>query len=1212
MRKYLITLVVLFVCIEQTEAQRMADMVNIPAAPQTVALFKNIAAPVSNYTGQPNISIPIYTISQDGVEVPVSISFNTSGIFVNEEATSVGLGVRLDWGGSIVRSANGRPDERGFFNEAYKIGTLNQELPKDYSVYAPPVPALCYPYCGNSTSLATYKNRVEEYHSVNTYNDPYKDGNIGFATDLRPDDFFYNVLGKSGLFKFNQADRKFLTFPLDDIKIEKTSTTAGIQNFEITKSDGVKIILGDGAVESTKELFAPFDQSWFVKKITTIKNSTIDFSYIDNSYSRINDDRFEIRTPYPSGGYTSRIAGQPYTTTEKLIKSINFKGGKLDFIYVRDRTDINVTEANTPNAGLPAPRLSKIILYDANNNLIKSFQFYQSYFVGYQPSVNANPIYDNRLRLDSLSITDNKSNNIEKYKFQYYTDSSIPTKKTFARDHWGYYNGADNNQTLIPSSLLPLLPADFKPSNFDWGVYNDRYINSLTNKVFTIKKIILPTGGEREFNFEDNRVNWYEYFSQMKDISNDGYDLFKQELMVRGSTLLDCFPTPDVVNQNNTQRTVYANEFTVQDYNEVVLGDPGLYIQTSYINPEITNTQLNGWAYSIEIGLQKKNGAVFSDYSILATVNRSNYVGTTLKGKLANLPDGIYRIYVKMTTPPDYVMNQWKDQSGRIKTYGHNTIVRLFYRKKNLTDIRVGGLRIKEILDRESTNQYKTTYDYTSAGNYSSGRLVSMPEYKEYIITTQTGTVPGTNPNAPDPCPGGAPYYGYRIWSESVFPITKTQGSNVGYTNVVKRQIGNSEEIKEEFVYNFKQSLQSGYLKEYYKETEPKPWQSGKLLSSKKYKNNGLVREDIFDYYGLENETDKGYVEEINTSLIKGNAYVFAGFCDDKWDIAIDRRHDNPVYGSGVNLLSPLYDFDYFAAVYNGVGTGNSNVSVFPPIKIPYFKIYSGFDGLKSKTTNDYSGSNITTQVENYYYDSLPSNLGLSRSEAISSTNDILRTKFYYPQDLPGEPLMQQMINANRIGLPVKTEKFKNTVKLFEEKFIYGQDLSTGNLLLPKFVYSANFPNGNPIITSPPVGQLEKQITYDKFDFQGNLLQYHEENKPPVSIIWSYNGQYPIAEIKNADYATIQTLLGAPALLSFSSKINPTDAEVKSFLAPLRTGLPNAQVITYTYTPLIGMTSQTDAKGQTTYYEYDEFQRLKNVKDQNGNIIKNNIYHYKP
>jgi uncharacterized protein RhaS with RHS repeats len=50
---------------------------------------------------------------------------------------------------------------------------------------------------------------------------------------------------------------------------------------------------------------------------------------------------------------------------------------------------------------------------------------------------------------------------------------------------------------------------------------------------------------------------------------------------------------------------------------------------------------------------------------------------------------------------------------------------------------------------------------------------------------------------------------------------------------------------------------------------------------------------------------------------------------------------------------------------------------------------------------------------------------------------------------------------------------------------------------------------------------------------------------------------------------------------------------------------------TFTYDPLIGMTSATDAADKTTYYEYDEFQRLKRVKDEHGNIITHQLYHYK-
>jgi YD repeat-containing protein len=53
-----------------------------------------------------------------------------------------------------------------------------------------------------------------------------------------------------------------------------------------------------------------------------------------------------------------------------------------------------------------------------------------------------------------------------------------------------------------------------------------------------------------------------------------------------------------------------------------------------------------------------------------------------------------------------------------------------------------------------------------------------------------------------------------------------------------------------------------------------------------------------------------------------------------------------------------------------------------------------------------------------------------------------------------------------------------------------------------------------------------------------------------------------------------------------------------------------AQMTTYTYSPLIGMTTVCDIDNKITYYSYDGFGRLKWIKDQDGNIIKTMQYHF--
>jgi len=88
---------------------------------------------------------------------------------------------------------------------------------------------------------------------------------------------------------------------------------------------------------------------------------------------------------------------------------------------------------------------------------------------------------------------------------------------------------------------------------------------------------------------------------------------------------------------------------------------------------------------------------------------------------------------------------------------------------------------------------------------------------------------------------------------------------------------------------------------------------------------------------------------------------------------------------------------------------------------------------------------------------------------------------------------------------------------------------------------------------------------------------------------------------------------GSTVVNAFRDKPAPTDTEVISFLSKLRSdpSFASTLVTTYTYEPLIGITSETDPKGRITYYEYDTFQRLMHIKDQQKNIVKSYDYHYK-
>lgn len=139
--------------------------------------------------------------------------------------------------------------------------------------------------------------------------------------------------------------------------------------------------------------------------------------------------------------------------------------------------------------------------------------------------------------------------------------------------------------------------------------------------------------------------------------------------------------------------------------------------------------------------------------------------------------------------------------------------------------------------------------------------------------------------------------------------------------------------------------------------------------------------------------------------------------------------------------------------------------------------------------------------------------------------------------------------------------------------------------------------------------QESKHVAYERYGPDGNLLQYTIDGDLTVSLIWGYNGRYPIAKIENATYAEIEAVLGSLTMNEFN-RIGVTSTFIRQAFELLRSSpsMAKAMITTYTYRPLIGMTSMTDPRGITEYYEYDGFGRLIVIKDDLGNIVKTYCY----
>lgn len=82
-----------------------------PASPEIAQFNKYINTPISPSTGTVSIDVPLYTIKTPNFQWPVSLSYHASGIRVDEISSCVGLGWQLNATGVVSRAIMGQPDE---------------------------------------------------------------------------------------------------------------------------------------------------------------------------------------------------------------------------------------------------------------------------------------------------------------------------------------------------------------------------------------------------------------------------------------------------------------------------------------------------------------------------------------------------------------------------------------------------------------------------------------------------------------------------------------------------------------------------------------------------------------------------------------------------------------------------------------------------------------------------------------------------------------------------------------------------------------------------------------------------------------------------------------------------------------------------------------------------------------------------------------------
>ena len=987
--------------------------------------------------------------------------------------------------------------------------------------------------------------------------------------DCERDLYVFNFLNYSGKFYFDD-NNKIVFIDKSDIKIDVIFTPGDpIFSFVVTTLDGTKFFFNDeeqtmlrtyGGSQAEPSLKYT---AWYLTKIVHPKGDEIYFNYVGSNQYYVQSQSQQASRSYhylqhcaPSIGYSKQITFGPiYSHTirviGKTIQSISSNtpsAGTINFEY----EDKILSEESEPD-----DVVKTITVKDKDLKTIEKIDF------DYLLTANK------RIFLTGYHFLDPSN----KYAFEYINPSDFPVRLSKSQDHWGYFNGSTNTMLL--------------PKGNDYGFENyvydaaDREVHESSSKIGLLNKIAYPTKGYTNLEYESN-----DYYGTKR--------------------ILPPITSAPMLLENNADERLKSTTLSFT-------------AGFSYTAKFIGSSYFSNCTADLDTGLNHHRG-----YITVFCVEDNDYVeifqysafGIQLTGENTQLltADASVPYYFNVVQNKNYIVKLTNNYNCI-----HSNIQLDYYVgvPQNIqTNLVSGGLRVKTTKDYSlysvAPQIKKYFYSKFSQPTISSGDILVEPNYFNFSDHIATSNVNELSCTVTD-----------VVLNSSSISSLFEMGSTIFYRYVTVSNGENFENGYEEneFIVN-KDYREQIYLGD--REFKNVPW------SNLGWNNGKLVKSTTFEKrnstYFLRKEVVNDYLNPISTSVVNFAIYnpTFNIFTTNtlescectqatinesypvKYCTAI-HFHQKDTNGnciaSNSNTISTLITHPcYGKSIGQVVGIPTINHMDIMP-----YKYVSYFQYLGSTITKEYdkNGTNPLTTVVNYNYSS-PNHLQLTSQTTLNSKGENVARKYLYSKDpeMSTMPFVSELVAHNMIGTPLNTQVYNSGNKISEQLTVYAKDTSTANLLLPKSVYSAKFPNS--LSTLPVIGALEKKITYDLYDATGNLTQYTPEGGAPVSIVWGYDKTQPIGKIENATNAQLVSALG---VTNFNAI---TEAQISS-LNNLRTNATFSQsmITTYTYQPLVGVTSITDPKGDTVYYTYDGLGRLQYVKDAQGKLLTDYQYHYK-
>ncbi|MDD7884636.1 RHS repeat domain-containing protein [Flavivirga sp. 57AJ16] len=1120
----LLSLFFFLFCFSALVAQNLPSYA--PVSPNAASLGKFGSFPVNTNLGTTNISVPLYTIKQGDIEIPISLSYNAaSGIRVNEEASWVGLGWTLNAGGAIVRSVKGQPGT----SDIPDLGSL-------------------------------------DFNQAN-YNYMY-DVARGWA-DTAQDEYLFNYSGVSGKFYYDQNKSDFVFTDYKPIKIitgtnvyqDDTPIGFGGYSFIAILENGLQLDFG---AQETMDKWAntqlpvhyrKYKSTSYLTKVTSANQTdhvTFDYdNYLLNLGKEIMADVSTVSTGTQSSvPLPTPIISDAYKLNTKILKQINFKNGYVLFDYSLDRVDSY------------SPKLNHIKVYSLINgtaSLIKQITFNYGYYnrsggktySGYIPYVTDH--HNKSLKLNSVDIF---SNNVapQTYTFDY-DNTALPIKNSSGQDFWGYAN--NNNGSYIHEREASFYTAT-QNGTWSWDISvgsfsdtvgtGDREANEQKSKAGILTKITYPTGGYTMLEYEANK---YE-----TTISVPTYTGHSRSIISEGT---GGFGTCDTGLKTLTfsPATKPYNEKLKITFTDALGGNGnqsyGEFDGQKYFRDPPT-TLYPYTTHDVDLTLHQN-----TNYTIEAMEYGDGAPGAS----------GCPFVQVRVT---------WDELTGTTS---------------QIVEELVGGLRIKSI----------TNYDGVNA-NFTSR--------KEFEYSTPQVLIPIINGDYQTLKSNGNGGYINTVSSSPGYALNINGGPSIEYLTVVEYDMDHNNKDSGKTVYEYKSTYSDRIIGDGSPGTGPlfdvfvhPSFHGGSCLGQTVpatipyFEMIRIHGYGNFSNYYTKSWTSGSLKKQEFYKRNSDNTYTKLRSLENNYTL-VDEASLHINY---VNDIFPWTNHQVSSSDFN-------NACNFANYTFMYNKGFYSFGkkllSSSIETQYDENGTNPIVTEKTFSYNN-PSYF-LTEQTLKDSKNDIIRTETLYPEDVvsPSVPI-QKLLDQHRISEPIEVKIFKKTgvnpeQQLSSQVTQYKEWYT--DKVFPEFIKTLK---GDYHATNNP---LVNRIEFVKYDDLGHVLEVKKSDGMAIVYLWGYGEEYPVAKIENATHAAVTATLTSAELAGVKAGTYNQSTMI-STLNKIRTGLPNAMVTTYTYDPLIGVTSTTDPKGYTVFYEYDDFNRLEFVRDADGNLLSENKYNYK-